>query len=282
MNHFIRFYFFAAILVLFSSCAHLVKLDLAQRNFNEAASIENAARFGQQANASSPESHYALAYAALKDALKKKGQLDQDGLLGNTYALQALCEWKLQEYSEARKTAKIALTYLIDDEKPNGAILTRDAAVMKSLDALITIDETNQAVYRFFQSKGPIPLDSCRQFLEQYLWKTSGAETGNLQAALGAITGVLKQVPIKHEVRNYLVMAQLGGTKVWSDALHFLNNNRKKFPSGSTEREAIQTYWSSQRALFKTEREELLDDFAQLFQEGTNSPLYLHWKFILG
>lgn len=272
-------FFYSFLLIIFvSSCGHLNKLDLAQRNFNQAATIENNAQLLQQPIAISPEAYYKMAYVAIQESLKKRSKLEEDGLIGNAYALQALCEWKLGKYGLASSDAKIALTYLVDRNNPN-ALLTRDAAVMKSMDALINLELLSTAVFDSLHRKEAIDLETFERFFATQLWGKEG-DKGGLQKSFESINEVLTQVPRKHEVRNYLVMSLLTGLKSWGDALHYLRNNRKK--SDAENKEAMKAFYQQQKDKFENSRTVVLRRFARLLPEGEESPVHLYWRYMLG
>ena len=247
MKKIIRLTYLFSLILLLTSCGHLKQLDVAQRNFSQAATIENNAALLQQPTAVSPESYYKLAYVAVQESLKRRGKLEEDGLVGNAYALQALCEWKLGKYAKASNHAKIALTYLIDKDEPN-SLLTRDAAVMKSMDALIGLEQLEKIVFDSLQHEEPIDLVVFQRFFATQLWGSEESK-GKIRQSFESINSVLEQVPRKHEVNNYLVMSMLAGMKNWSDALHYLNNNSKKI-SGE-ERTAMKAYYQQQKELFE-------------------------------
>lgn len=279
MKKSLTYLFSFLLLILVSSCAHLNKLDLAQRNFSQGATIENNARLLQQPIAISPDAYYKLSYAAVKESLKKRSKLNEDGLLGNAYALQALCEWKLRKYALASSDAKIALTYLTDKDNPN-ALLTRDAAVMKSMDALINLELLSVAVFDSLKREEAIDLATFEQFFTNQLWGNPTGEKGGLQKSFESINSVLQQVPRKHEVRSYLVMSMLTGMKSWGDALHYLKDNRKK--SDAENKDAMKALYQQQKELFENSRTVILRRFARLLPEGEESAVHRYWRYMLG
>lgn len=270
---------FLLFLLIISSCAHLNKLDLAQRSFSEGATIENNAQFLEQSTAVSPEAYYKIAYISVQESLKKVNKLREDGLLGNAYALKSLCEWKLGKHQAASNNAKIALNYLLDQNNPS-ALLTRDAAIMKSMDALINLEQLNQLVFDSLNQDEALDLATFKQFFAAQLWGKGGDEKGKLRESFESINSVLKQVPRKHEVRNYLVMSMLTGMKNWGDALHYMNNNRKKLDG--EEQEAMKAYYNQEKATYENSRTVLLRRFARLLPEGEKSRVYKYWAYMLG
>lgn len=252
---------------------------MAQRNFSEGATIENNARLLQQPTAISPDSYYNLAYAAVQESLKKRSKLNQDGLLGNAYSLKALCEWKLGKYELASKNAKIALNYLIDKDNPN-TLLNRDAAVMKSMDALINLERLSASVFDSLNREDAVDLAIFERFFATQLWGDTGGEKGQLQQSFESINTVLTQVPRKHEVRTYLVMSLLTGLKSWGDALHYLNNNRKK--AVAADKDAMKAFYQQQNELFENSRTVVLRRFARLLPESEESSVYRYWSYMLG
>lgn len=279
MKNLLKTGYFLLLFIFLSSCAHLNKLDLAQRSFSEGAMIENNAQLLQQTTAVSPEAYYKIAYVSVQESLKKSSKLREDGLLGNAYALQALCEWKLGKYAAASNNAKVSLNYLIDSNNPD-APLTRDAAVMKSMDALINLEQLSTLVFDSLNQEEAIDLATFEQFFDTQLWGDGAEEKGKLRQSYEAINSVLDQVPRKHEVRNYLVMSMLTGMKSWGDALHYLNNNRKKLDGA--EKDAMKAYYNQEKAIFENSRTVLLKRFSRLLPEGEDSQVYKYWAYMLG
>lgn len=279
----LRFIAILTLSIFFSSCAHLVKLDYAQRNFNEAATIENAARFSQTPTSVSPDNYYRLAYAHVNSSLDGRGKkkLDEDGVLGNAYTIKALCEWKLGEYKTARNTAKTAITYLVDDENPNAA-LNRDAAVMKAMDALINIEEANQMVIKTLAVNPPPNAADSEVFYKEWIDSGDINSPAKIKNAIDMIDKILKSVPPKHEVRTYFGMSKMAALKVWSDALHFINDNSKDKALSEDERVKLADYRTAKNKEFKVVRERALTKFAKIFPEGKDNDIYKYWGFLLG
>jgi hypothetical protein len=279
MKNLLKTGYFLFLLLFVSSCAQLNKLDLAQRSFSEGATIENNAQMLQQLTAVSPEAYYKIAYASVQESLKKSGKLKEDGLLGNAYTLKSLCEWKLGKYDLASDNAKIALTYLVDKNNPN-ALLTRDGAVMKSMDALINLEQLNALVFDSLNKKEVIDSVIFKQFFNTQLWGNRVEKKGELRQSFEAINSVLTQGPRRHEVRNYLVMSMLTGMKNWGDALHYLNNNLKKLEGA--EKEVMKAYYNKENDIFEKEKKVLLRQFSKLLVEGKESQVYKYWAYMLG
>jgi len=77
-----------------------------------------------------------------------------------------------------------------------------------------------------------------------------------------------------------LVMSMLTGMKSWGDALHYLNNNRKK--SDAENKEAMKALYQQQKELFENSRMVILRRFARLLPEGKESPVHRYWRYMLG
>lgn len=212
--------FALAALALLASCSHLIHLDRAQDNFNRGAELENQLRFSPQPDVSvSPALYYSLAYAELDRALKNKKGLDADKVLGSTYAVKALCEWKLKQYGKAEKSAGEALNAFADMEN-EGLKMPRDQALMEALPFLIKIDQAKDALYTFHQATPSFEKGKAH-YLE-YIFDPDPDSLAVLESAIREIGKIQEAVAFNEELSAYFVMAQLAGLKTWSDAQDFL------------------------------------------------------------
>ena len=127
---------FLIILVFTNACGTINLVSEAQDDFNKAARNENATKFDSETlGLLQVGDSYDSAYMKINEALKKEGQLKNDGLLGTAYTLKALCEWKLGNYTLALTTRDLALKELSGQP--------RDEVIMKALPALIKTDQAN-------------------------------------------------------------------------------------------------------------------------------------------
>ena len=265
-NYYWRTFFLLSILIFFSSCTHLLHLDRAQSAFNQGATIENSQRFGmsklENSNAAqinqavekdltstSPEFYYTIANAEIDKAIAKKGQLKNDNVLGSAYTLKALCEWKLDQYTDAVNTANLALTEL----ESSNVNLPRDKAVMTALRGLVandiafdslgalkvhldsTITEDThkdtavanaifkeaQRHYQKFIFNNSALLDTTNtltkeELASQYLnrmKKSNAAPKANIQLALYILEKAQAKAGAGHPSEIYFFMSQLAGVK---------------------------------------------------------------------
>ncbi len=264
--------------IVLSGCAHLAHFHAAQDAFSRGAEIENAAKMTQSISDASPDAYYNLAYAEVQKALKYSGKLEADGLVGNAFSLQALCEWKLKKYQKARKSAQSAITHL-DDEVKADAYLPRDLAVMKALDGLIGIDVANDALRQlsdvsdFAATKG--------RYSEFYF--AEGGE-GGVQKALAALEKISGEVSPNHEVRAYLALSMMAGLKVWSDAL---NEMKQSMDAGSTawsldEKRTNYDWYDAQNEIFQGTKSHYFDLLGKALPRGKEHPAYQYWLLLMG
>lgn len=273
--NFLAVFFFA---LLFSSCAHLVQLDRAQDAFSKGAEIENASRLDPSSiSASSPQSYYNIAYTQVNKALQAKGKLQKVDVLGTTYAIKALSAWKLKYYDEARESAIAAKNYIKSGSVSMGAkkSYSRDYYVMEAMDALVTIEATNDSVFLFLDTIRNISTDQTMLLYKELIH--NDGKTGRIEDAILQLDTISASVSKKHEVRTYFNMSQLAGLKIWSDALSNIKALLKKQNAYRTNLD----WYEDEEDLFEQMKTQYLEKLADKIPNGKDDPVYLYWKFIL-
>lgn len=186
--------------------SHVQELRSIQGEFNQAATLENQGRLDQSAGAAITTSaqvttSYRSVLAGLEELLSKHAeQLKADELLGTTYVLKALTEWRLSEYEAAMATIG-----QIDGQ--DLTLQPRDKAIVKSFRGLIMNDQA----YNHMQAKSAKYADI----------KTL------LSTAISSFQEGIASLPQNHSMRMYLVIAQLGAVKNWVD----LSGEPKRYSS---------------------------------------------------
>lgn len=230
------------LLATLTACSQLNHLDRAQQYFNEGALLDNRLKLGlldprrgeilgtlgPEADplvTLSPEFYYNLAYKELDQALAKKDKLAQDGVLGNTYTLKALCEWKLRNYDQARTSALLAKSQFegMDISFP------RDEALMAALDDLISIDEANAArsdlsarIDSWLENSAPDSLAGqqlYKELLTLYFAKIDSASPHSIRSAIGHLDEVRREADSRGDIQLYLLQSQLAALKTWTSTL---------------------------------------------------------------
>lgn len=235
---------FIALLVLagLAACSQLNHLDRAQQYFNEGALLDNRLKLGlldprrseilgtlgPEADplvTLSPEFYYNLAHKELGQALEKKDKLARDGVLGNTYTLKALCEWKLRNYDQARTSALLAKSQF----ETMDLSFPRDEALMSALDDLISIDEANAArsdlsasIDNWLERPTPDSLEGkqlYQELLSLYFTKIDGASPQSISSAIRHLDEVRQEADSRGDIQLYLLQSQLAGLKTWTSTL---------------------------------------------------------------
>ncbi len=197
-----RFYWHGLVVLVFLTfllgCgSHIKELRQAQDQFNLAASLDNRFRMRMfdpeglslkgQAQAS-----YLLTLRMLDNLLdNKRKQLQEDNLLGITYTLKALCQWRLRRFSEAMDTVYIAL------QEDNITLFPRDRAILIALKGLIMNDQGY-----IHMTRGDYPYEKIVNLFN--------ASIDNIQEAFNS-------VPEEHDLRLYLSVSELAVLKNWKD-----------------------------------------------------------------
>ncbi len=279
--------FALAALALLASCSHLIHLDRAQNDFNRGAELENQLRFNPQPDVSvSPSLYYSLAYAELDRALKNKKGLDADKVLGSTYTVKALCEWKLKQYGKAEKSAGEALNVFADMEN-EGFKMPRDKALMEALPFLMKIDQAKDALYAFHQATPSFEKGKAH-YLE-YIFHPGPDTLAALESAIREIGKIQESVAFNEELSAYFVMAQLAGLKTWSDALDFLlacirEDASLKGDANQREKEKARDWQKEQgNGFLEKEKTALLDKLSTLVAPRAKAEeLKAYWNQIIG
>jgi len=208
-----------------AGCQHINHLRDAQESFNEAATIENKAKFGigktepgtigeNSSDVLFTKNSARLGYAAALLSLKQmppeqKAQLKKDKLWGVALTLQALAEWKLEKYDDAVETAGQAGKLKSDQLFP------RDSAVVHAIPALIKIDLAYSAYTNLKkgQTVGDTNTSNYKSFketIEPYLTGDDGA-IKQLTLARGKVTS-------NHPINAYLIQSQLAAYVNYANA----------------------------------------------------------------
>lgn len=245
-------------LLLLTACGGFKELQNAQNHFSRAASIELQNQFDpQNISLDNPDNWYALAYSNVKKALQNTPSLEKDSLLGMTYSLKALCEWKLQKYELAEISRNAALNRI---NTPN-----RNYALMTALPDLIYMDVTTTAFKQTFRNINPKG-EQMILFFQTYF------PPGNRWTA---IKNAILQTRDEKATVIYLVQAQLSGLKGWSDALDGLKQYM----------DAGNSYPAILREIFAQQYQQYLEEKAQamalLRADPSLREIYTYWNTLL-
>ncbi len=251
-----------AFMVAAIGCAEVNHLREAQDAFNQAAHAENALRFNPVPNseAASLSAAARTGYASVLVSLDRLdpqeiARLKEDKLWGNVLALQALSQWRLGLYPQAKKTSTAALGLPVDELHP------RDRTLMTALPALIRIDQ----VHRF------IALRETKENEEM----SENDFDANVKTPLLNATTLLdearKLVAPDEPVQIYLIQAQLAAYR------NLKIGYRKLAPRG---RDAVP-------AAFKNEAQDRLQDLSDVLlatigSGNERSNLLLYWYKLTG
>jgi hypothetical protein len=267
--------------LLLPGCA-MRHLDLAQQAFNEGATIENQQRFSPQSDVFvSPTLSYASAYRYIGKAVKKRSTLQKHNLLGNAFALQALCEWKLNDYESAKRSARRALQALKSLESRQGIRMSRDETLMKALPDILVLDQVRSDLFAFHM--GLVNFEAAKQqYQEQIFNKTDGA-SANLEAALYNLQQLEPAAGVSAEMETYLVLVQLAGLKTWAKGIDFLRESITEDRSLTAESRRIATdFFLQERQQYLAPRKAvLLAELSALLPGGTGHELYRFWDSAL-
>lgn len=266
------------IILFFSSCSTLSHMDKAQDEFNKGAEIENEALLNQSISLVSPprssDYYYKRAYSEVNQALLKEGKLKKLEIYVNAATIKALCEWKLNNYDEAKKTAKVATDYM-EAKNISADDLPREFAVLHSMSALIGIEDMNEKQSSFFKTS-PLTTEAALAEYKKLIHKEA-AIAGNIEKDLEDLESVSGRINDKHEVQTYLVMSKLSALKVWSDALNSIRTTMKK--NGNFDGNN-QDYYDAEKESLDAAKEK----YAKVLRDqvGKDHSVYKHWDFLLG
>ncbi|MCB0572128.1 MAG: hypothetical protein KDC66_20320 [Phaeodactylibacter sp.] len=281
MKKYLTLFYISAVL-LFSGCTHLLYLDSAMDYFNQGANLENQLRFQPEAGASaSPTMYYSMAYSGLNKALEKqKEELRKDHVLGSTYTVKALCEWKLKLYDKAIQSADAAVEELLAMDQATGIKMPRDMALMEALPALIEVEKAKESLFSL-REQTEATLEEARSYYVSSIFDPDAEKAATLEQAIKKIGEIQKKARGNDELSVYFVQSQLAGLKTWSDAIDLLRQKEKGLDEAS-KREA-QEFRKAQRDQFlEPEKGRLLERLGSLLPPGEpGGRLIDYWKKII-
>ncbi len=185
------------VFILSGCVSHIKELREAQREFNQAARLENQLRLNPlnpdaltikgQADAS-----YLLTLKTINRLLdSEKDALVRDNLIGTAYTLKALAEWRLKRYSDAMRTVSLVT------EKYGKGLFPRDRAIIVAIKGLIMNDQAYMHMIK----------------------KDYGYERilNLLKASINSIKEAIAITPAEHDLILYLRLSELAVLKNWKD-----------------------------------------------------------------
>ncbi len=267
--------------LLLPSCA-LRHLDLAQKAFNEGAQIENRQRFDPQADIFvSPTLSYATAYRYVSKAVKKQNKLQKNHVLGNALTLQALCEWKLNDYKAAKATARNALQALQMLESEEGIRMARDETLMQALPDLLVLDQVRSRLFAFHE--GAVNFQAAKQQYQEQVYDNESEAAAVLETALNSLQQIKPSAGASAELETYLVLVQLAGLKTWAKGIDFLRESitEDRSLTPDSRRAATDFFLKERQQHLQPRKAQLLVELSALLPGGTNHELYKFWDSAL-
>ncbi|MEM1216501.1 MAG: hypothetical protein AAGJ82_12490 [Bacteroidota bacterium] len=290
------------LIVLFaSSCQAPEAYRRAQEAFSQGAKVEMRDRFqtlaGERpqelvyldnlypsttAAQAARDAYYELALTEVRTALQGKRQLRKVDALDNTYAIQALSQWRQRDYTAALATAATAIP-LLEDQSPDEDD-TRDLAMMRALPGLIKLDVAYQqlAVAKTLGEAITVTSnqDSSYQLVrQQFLDYGQANQDGSNSVIRGValVQSVLEKVENEPNLRRYFLNAQLAGVDTYGDLLLETYQAARRTEQGAEEIAWINQEREAYDRLIATHLERL----EKLLPEGRDSALYRFWKRVL-
>ncbi|MCB0639187.1 MAG: hypothetical protein KDC54_21315 [Lewinella sp.] len=237
-----------------------------------------------------PATYYGAALAAAETALRGEDQLRKHQMLDNTYAIQALTQWKLSQFAEALASAEMAEPLLMDDQ--GGENDQRDLAMVRALPGLINLD---QAFTRLQQvrllaagvEQARAGGETARRELYQQIKAAYQEAVTDESAGATSINRGLALLKRSAELSNadepvliYLVNARLAGLDTWGDMLQevFMASRRlsvSQFLPNEGE------WIAGERNRYNLAVAATLEELANLMGVGEDNAVYQFWKSIL-
>jgi len=194
----------AAALLALSGCGidHIRTLREAEQTFSRAAEQENRLRHAQLADTGQGVSGAALtgdladstgyrvaAEMTGKLIREKRAELEQDKLLCTAYVIRAFSLWRLGEFAQAVETSR----------QPCGdaSAAPRDRALLRVVDALVGIDESNARIAN--KERSEAEYQTTKTQIDQALAKFADADAGLARG---------------HPLRAYLFAARFAALRV--------------------------------------------------------------------
>jgi hypothetical protein len=213
-------------LTLLAACGGTNHLRDAQRDFSEAARLENKTRFQAP---SAPDAGAELGtsveiqnlYAGVLLSLDRitsqdKARLQADGLWGSVLSLRAMTYWRLGQFDKALKAAD-DMTDEVGDQA-----LPRDAVMMAALPGLIRVDESNlHDEIRAFKRQ-PDTKAKIEAAFDRLTALTIADKTGAIAIIQRARNGMNDK---DHPVHIYLIQSQLAAYRNYQSGYQLKNQD---------------------------------------------------------
>lgn len=295
-------YVFLATVIFFNSCQAPEAYRRAQEAFSKGAEFEMRDRFKTLAGerpqdliyfdnlypASAENTlrtstgFYQLALQEVATALKGQGQLNKVDALDNAYTIQALAQWREQDYAAALATAQTAIP-LLEENTPDEADV-RDLAMMRALPGLIKLDIAFQQLAtaqnlgkQLDTSTAP---DSIYLLIRSHFvdyGKANVDGSNSVIRGLAVVENTVEKITEEQPLRRYFLNAQLAGIDTYGDLLLETYQAARRTEQGAEEIAWINQERAAYDSLVATYLERLLN----AMPEGENSVLYRFWKRVL-
>jgi hypothetical protein len=237
-----------------------------------------------------PASYYNAALVSVTTALQGAAQLEQQHMLDNAYAIQALSQWKLNLFDEARTTAAKAEPLLSEDHGDENDV--RDLAIMRALPGLIYLDQAFASLQKVRllaagvedaraageNDRRELYLSIKDTYRQSVADESDGA--ASVRRGLALIERAGDMTSADEPVLIYLVNARLAGLDTWGDMLQevFMASRRLSVSSFLPE----EADWiMDERGRYDTTVRQTLEELAGLLGDDEAHPVYQFWKSIL-
>lgn len=233
---------------------------------------------------------YQGALEKINKALKKKGVLQENDVLGNALTVRALAAWKLKRYGEAESAAAEARD-LFRTQNENSP---RDEVLSQAIPGLITLDMVYDSTLGVIEKlKGVTNTASdlskgeakalFEEFQSNYTTyiQEDGANARSLLTAFGSLGGLVDAGdPEKKRVCQYLLLSELTGLKNWYDALFHIDNVMKLSQLKQTD-EAVKNWIKAEWDQYEDKRRAMLSQLLEMLGGTEDHPTYEFWDLIL-
>lgn len=256
-------------LALTTSCSPYLKTyQQARDNFNTGASIDNQLKMpleGQAAVALSPASYYSLSLKFINQSMDKhQAKLRSDGLLLHAFAIKAMSQWKLGQFTQSLRTHQAFFTAFRGQE--NTLAGQRDFKVLQVFPALVMTDSLN--------ARMALSGDARKQYFEG---KAYEKDFENISRAFDLLAEGRGTLSTRDDVYPYLLFSQLAALKVWIDLAGFTDAYANELRDANYRRLA-----TVQMDALRPRRDTCMEALKAMLPDGAQHPTFRYWQFLVG
>jgi len=158
------------------------------------------------------------AYQDVQLAIDRKSCLKKDDLLADAYLMKALCEFRLDLYDKARKSANKAITEYFDMERKGLSFQKERKELAQILLLQLDIEQYGKALKSFYSLELK-NYDQAKAYHTLNIYDQAAGSKAKLEESIEKLGDFKPMVESSDPLLIMLVSTQLAGLKIWSDGI---------------------------------------------------------------